>query len=315
MEHYVTLFDRNFLPQGLALLDSLRRTSGAPFRLWILCLDQETHELLTRLGAPEAQLLALPECETPALRQARANRSYGEYCWTLASHAFSFVFDRAPAVTRLTYLDADVYFLADPASLLREFAETGKQVMITEHAYAPEWSHFTRTAGTYCVQFVTFTRSPAALALLARWQAQTREQCSSDPRLGGFGDQAYLDEWPVRSGALVHVLDHRYRTLAPWNADHAAQSAEALPPVFFHFHGLRLLGSQWIQQAVGYPLAQPATQEIYRRYQCDLRQAITRLRQIAPDYRPRQAPRTWLGWIKLGWHWARRRASIRVNRG
>lgn len=311
MENYVTLFDRNFLPQGLALLDSLRRTCRAPFQLWILCLDRETHDLLTRLGAQDTHPLALHECETPALREARATRSYGEYCWTLASHAFSFVFDRAPAVTRLTYVDADVYFLADPATLLQELSASGKQVMITEHAYAPQWANFARTAGTYCVQFVTFQRTPDALALLARWQAQTRERCSSDPRLGSFGDQAYLDEWPVQFAALVHVLDHRYRTLAPWNADHALQLPTALPPVFFHFHGLRLLGRHWIQQVVGYPLAQKQTQEIYRRYQTALRTAIAQIRRIETRYRPHQAPRSFLAWLKLGWHWARRRAIVR----
>lgn len=315
MEHFVTLFDRNFVPQGLALLESLRRSSSVPFQLWIVCLDRETHDLLAAIDLPDTALLELHECETAALRQARANRSYGEYCWTLASHSFSFVFDRAPGVTRLTYLDADLYFLTDPTTLLREFAETGKQVMITEHAYAPQWKHFSDTAGVYCVQFVTFCRTREALALLGRWQAQTREQCSSDPRAGGLGDQVYLDEWPVRWGAIVHVLEHRYRTLAPWNADHAAALPAPQPPVFFHFHGLRLLGSRWIQQAVGYPLRQPATREIYRRYQDDLQKEIARLRRIVPGYCPRQAPRVWLGWVKLGWNWARGRASIRHVRG
>lgn len=315
MEHFVTLFDRNFVPQGLALLESLRCTSSAPFQLWIVCLDRETHDLLAAIDLPGAALLELHECETAALREARTNRSYGEYCWTLASHSFSFVFDRATEVKRLTYLDADLYFLADPTMVLREFAESGKQVMITEHAYAPEWEHFSLTAGAYCVQFVTFCRSLEALALLTRWQSQTREQCSSDTRLGGFGDQAYLDEWPTRWGAIVHVLDHRYRTLAPWNADYAAELSAAPPAVFFHFHGLRMLGAGWIQQVVGYPLRQPRTREIYRLYQNDLHQSLIRLRQIVPSYSPHQAPRSWLGWIKLGWHWARRRASIcRISR-
>jgi hypothetical protein len=311
MEHFVTLFDHNFIPQGLALLESLRRTSRAPFRLWIVCLDGETYDMLAAIDLPDAALLKLHECETAALRETRSNRSYGEYCWTLASHSFSFVFDRAPDVQRLTYLDADLYFLADPTTVLREFAETGKHVLITEHAYAPEWEHFSRTAGAYCVQFVTFCRSPAALALLAHWQAQTREQCSSDPRPGGFGDQAYLDEWPIRWASIVHVLEHRYRTLAPWNADYAASLPASESAVFFHFHGLRLLGARWIQQAVGYPVRQPATRQIYRQYQEDLHHAVIRLRLVLPGYRPRQSPRSWLGWAKLGWHWVRRRATIR----
>jgi hypothetical protein len=310
MEHYATLFDRNFLPQGMALHSSLRRCSSTDFTLWILCLDDESHELLTRLGFADTRLLRLSECETGELRVARANRSYGEYCWTLASHLFSFVFEHDPAVHRVTYVDADVYFLADPAKFIRELEASGKSVLITEHAYAPAWADYARTAGIYCVQFVTFSRDPAALQLLQQWQQQTRAQCSSDPSQGGFGDQVYLDDWPRKASHLVHVLDHRFRTLAPWNADHAASRGDAAPPTLFHFHGLRLLGARWVQWAAGYPVRAPATRTIYLQYEAALQAACAALNRLAPDYRPHQAPRTIANWLRLGWGVARQRTTL-----
>jgi hypothetical protein len=96
------------------------------------------------------------------------------------------------------------------------------------------------------LQLVTFCRTREALALLGHWQAQTLKQCSSDPRAREFGDQLYPDKLPVRWGAIVHVLEHRYRALAPWNADHAAALPAPQSPGFFHFHELRLLESRWI---------------------------------------------------------------------
>jgi hypothetical protein len=307
MQHFTTLFDRNFLPQGLALLASLRRHTTAPFRLWVLCLDRETHTILTALHQPEVELLILDQCETPALRAARDNRSYGEYCWTLASHVFSFVFERAEQVQRVTYLDADVYCLADPLACLRELDASGKSVLITEHAFAPQWSHYSRTTGTYCVQYVTFNRTAPALSLLARWQEQTRAQCSSDPGKGGFGDQVYLDEWPYIHNAFVHVLDHRYRTLAPWNTDFALGRPHSEPPIFFHFHGLRILGRRWVLWAAGYPLANSCTRAIYEQYLSELRTALATIGEVAPLYDVRQAPTSMVGWLKL-------LRSIAVNR-
>ena len=51
MEHYVTLFDGFFLPQGLALYKSLQRLQE-PFTLWVLCMDERASESLARLNLP-----------------------------------------------------------------------------------------------------------------------------------------------------------------------------------------------------------------------------------------------------------------------
>jgi hypothetical protein len=46
MEHFVTLFDLLFLPQGLALHRSMERHAGN-YTLWILCMDDEVHGILS----------------------------------------------------------------------------------------------------------------------------------------------------------------------------------------------------------------------------------------------------------------------------
>ena len=82
MEHYVTLFDSLFLPQGLALHASMER-HAAPYTLWVLCIDDAAHEVLTSLRLPNLKLLALSQLETPELLAIKPGRSRGEYCWTL----------------------------------------------------------------------------------------------------------------------------------------------------------------------------------------------------------------------------------------
>ena len=49
MEHYVTLFDSLFLPQGLALHISMERHLK-DYTLWILCVDDQAHEILSKLN-------------------------------------------------------------------------------------------------------------------------------------------------------------------------------------------------------------------------------------------------------------------------
>ena len=90
MEHYVTIFNSLFLPQGLALYQSMVE-KVQNFNLWILCVDEETYSTLDQRRLPFLKLLKLSEWETPELLEVK-DRSIGEYCWTLTPFAPRFVF-------------------------------------------------------------------------------------------------------------------------------------------------------------------------------------------------------------------------------
>ena len=62
MEHYVTLFDSLFLPQGLALHMSMERHAGE-YTLWILCVDDESFDVLGRINLPNVRLLQISSLE------------------------------------------------------------------------------------------------------------------------------------------------------------------------------------------------------------------------------------------------------------
>lgn len=277
MEHYVTLFDSLFLPQGLALQASLERHAGS-YTLWVLCVDDTAHDVLTRLALPNMRLLRLADCETPELLRVKPGRSRGEYCWTLTPFAPRFVFDADEAVRRVTYLDADVWFCGDPREALLELDRSGKAVLITEHAYAPQYDQ-SGTAGRFCVQFMTFVRG-AGDAVGGWWADRCVEWCFARLEDGKFGDQRYVDEWPQRFGELVHVLEAKALLQAPWNAVRfRPQDA-----VMYHFHGLRVLRDRrvWLFDTYRVPASTMAA--IYRPYLGDLGRALDRL--IAAGHRP-----------------------------
>src|SRR5262249_45390286 len=129
MEHYVTLFDNLFLPQGLALYRSLERHAGS-FTLWVLCLDGKTEQTLRSMQLPHMELIALSDVETRELIEVKPGRSRAEYCWTLTPFSPRFVFSRKPDAVRVTYLDADVWLCRSPAPVFAEFEKSGKAVLI-----------------------------------------------------------------------------------------------------------------------------------------------------------------------------------------
>ena len=272
MEHYVTLFDSLFLPQGLALHTSLERHCQ-PYRLWILCIDNDTFDVLGKLALPNVRLLPLEKLETDELRRVKSSRTRGEYCWTLTPFAPRFVFEADSSVQRVTYLDADVWFRKIPVPIFKEFEDSGKHVLITEHGYAPEYDQ-SATSGTYCVQFVTFTRTGGA-RVRHWWEARCIEWCYARFEDNKFGDQKYLDDWPERFPDDVHVLQDERLMLAPWNAARFTHDMAVL----YHFQGLRL-NRHTVLFSPEYYLPTVVIDDIYERYVADLRSALKRLEAV-----------------------------------
>lgn len=233
MEHFVTLFDSLYLPQGLALLLSMR-SHVKSYKLWILCLDEVTHEILTKLNFSNVRLLQLSNLETEKLLQVKATRTKAEYCWTLTPFAPKFVFDVDDTVSRVTYLDADLWFRKNPSQIFREFDLSKKKVLITDHSYAAD-NDQSAISGQYCVQFMIFDRFGGEV-VRKWWEERCIEWCHYRLEDGKFGDQKYLDDWPDRFSELVHVLQNKELILGPWNMTRFPYGNSLV----WHFHDLRI---------------------------------------------------------------------------
>lgn len=268
VEHFVTLFDNNFLPMGMCLHRSLVE-QRQPFRLWILCMDDLVERHLRQLALPHVNLIPLREVEEGQLLAVKPTRSRGEYCWTLTPFTAQFVFDRDAGVKRVTYVDADMYFLASPQIFFEEFQRSEKHVLITEHAYDPRYDK-TRRSGRFCVQFLTFRRTQEAEKVMRWWQARCLEWCYDRVEAGKFGDQKYLDQWPTMFRNEVHILRQKEKILAPWNVHYyARQAGGRVEPVCYHFHGLRLVSPGKLLLYSGYHVG-PAADVLYEKYRRDL---------------------------------------------
>jgi len=267
LEHYITLFDSGFTPQGLALHASLRRHAGE-FTLWVLCMDEKAKASLDRLNEPTIRTVALAEVETPELLAVKPGRSRAEYCWTLTPFTPDIVFSRSPDARRATYIDADVYLMKSPAPIFEEFERSGKAVLITDHAYDPEYDQ-SASSGQFCVQFITFQRD-VSRPVLSWWQDKCIEWCFARIEDGKFGDQRYLDEWPTRFGSLVHILQQLDVMLAPWNARRFPYSGA----IAWHFHGLRLLPNDKVLLHSYYVVPACVDRYVYEPYVGQLKKSL-----------------------------------------
>ncbi len=310
VEHFVTLFDDSFLPIGLTLYDSLLR-HAPPFRLWVIAIDDAVAAHLRQLALPYLTIVPLEEIETPELLAVKPGRTRGEYCWTITPFVCQAVLERDPSAARATYVDADVFFLDDPRVLLEELTQSGKQVLITEHAFAPEYDR-AHDSGRFCVQFLTFDRSPEARRVMTWWQKRCVEWCFARYEEGKFGDQVYLDRWPELFGNTVHIVQQVEKTLAPWNVRHFADRhlghKHDWRPVMFHFHGLRLLDRYRARLYRDYEVG-PEGDRIYDAYLAGLSKSFMTLRDVGIETPYHALPRERFAlWHRL------RRALARTER-
>jgi O-antigen biosynthesis protein len=120
--YYCTYFDRQYLIKGLALIDSLQQHSGDDFKVFVVCADELTRLLLTKLAVPQVITIPLHQLERgdKALLATKQTRSLVEYYWTLTPTVILRILEQHPTIDVLTYLDSDLYFFSSPAPIFEE---------------------------------------------------------------------------------------------------------------------------------------------------------------------------------------------------
>ena len=279
MHCYCTLFDSNYLTRGLAMYHSLA-AAGEDFCLYVFAFDEEAYDILTAMALPRMHVISLEEFEDDRLKAIKQTRSYGEYCWTCSSFSILYALVHFE-LEEITYLDSDLYFFQSPDVLLEEFHQSGGDVLITEHRYAPEYDQ-SKTAGIYCVQFMSFRNTENGRRIL-QWRCdRCAEWCYNRAEDGKFGDQKYLDDWTTRFEG-VHVLEYLGGGVAPWNVKRykigMQPSVDDVPIVFYHFHALWWLAEHTFDLS-RYYLPDKAIQYIYFPYLDALKEALMIVRRI-----------------------------------
>lgn len=288
--YFCTYFDKRYLARGLAMYESLRQYCPR-FKLWVLCLDAETHSSLEALKLSSLDPITIDEFESgdDLLKETRKNRSLIEYYFTCTPSLPLFIFKKNPAVELITYLDADLFFFSPLDSLFDEIAD--HSIAIIPHRFPPRFRKAERH-GIFNVGWVSFRRDDNGLACLQRWRTQCIEQCVDANNKTQFADQRYLDDWPATFQNLI-VIQHKGANLAAWNiANYKVTNRGGKIYVddelllFFHFHGLRRLNRYVYDTSFQHYGARLSPLVIHKIYQPYLKQIGLLSDQGAPGTLP-----------------------------
>ena len=259
MYNYCTLFDSNYLTRGLAMYESLEKQNDT-FYLYVFAFDNKSYKLLSKLNYQNMTVISLLEFEDDELLKIKNGRRMGEYCWTCTPSIIKYSIEKYN-LESCTYLDADLYFFADPAILIEEMSDAS--VSVIEHRYTPEYDQ-SKTSGIYCVQFMTFKNDTRGMKVLNWWRDACNEWCYARNEDGKFGDQMYLDDWVERFDG-VYELQNLGGGVAPWNVQQYDLSSETFKLIFYHFHDYKFLEGNRVELG-GYKLDKNDIQILYKPY-------------------------------------------------
>jgi len=242
--NFCTYFDSKYLYKGITMYKSLLLHVSQDFKLWILCFDELTNKLLSKMNLKNVELISLEEFEDEDLRRVKKDRSAVEYFWTCTPSLPLYILDRYPELDMITYIDADLYFYSDPFPIFEEFKDNS--ILLIEHRYAKNVENKIKRNGRYNVQFITFRNDEIGINALKWWRERCLEWCYRRSEDSKMGDQKYLDDWITRFQNIC-VLRNKGAGLAPWNiirynvkqvGDKIFVDEDEL--IFYHFHFFKM---------------------------------------------------------------------------
>jgi hypothetical protein len=257
--NYCTLFDINYLKQGLALYESLNKLNEK-FILHVLCLDDLTFAVLNNLNLNNliiSQISDIPNIDFDSLKKTRTK---GEFAWTCTPIYTDYCLNNFN-LDNIVYVDADLYFFNSPIDTFNELEKNNKSVLITEHNYSDNLLLISKT-GIFCVQYLIFKNTIEAKSLLVKWKEQCIDWCYNRIEDGKFGDQKYLDEWIDLN--FVCVSKNLNLGIAPWNFNNSNINYNKI--IFFHFHTFNFVANNKIILLKGYNLSYTNYIKIYKVY-------------------------------------------------
>ncbi len=273
--HLCTLFDKNFLIQGLALIESVSAQTTSDVSWTVLALDSESYLKLFELRIPNLNVLDFNTLADADLIALVGVRPWRELCWTSAACLLAYTLRNDKTSEFVGYVDADCYFFGDISEMLDEIP-ISKSFAIHEHNFSADRKDWETKSGRFNVGVIIGRKSAQFIYCINRWRINVLDRCDVDQASGRCGDQSYLNSWPGEFSDL-YIFEQPGVGVAPWNLNNFEISekdsnilVDGLPIYFFHFHGLKVgFLSSWLSliiPASGYKLSYIPWQEIYSPY-------------------------------------------------
>jgi hypothetical protein len=283
MIHFCTIFDKNYAHKGITLIRSIKQHCKQPHKIYVLCLDMPSFQMMVKMAMPDIYLMGIELLELcdPELRAAKnlPISNYGtpeaNYIWRLTPYFINYVLNHMgrnagmKAGEKLMYVDSDIYFYDTPEKIFDVVGD--KSMGIHTHRFGGPFQS-TRDVGWFNVGVVVFTNDVKGRMLSDMWKGFViKHDHELYSEYGTCGDQKYLDYFYQNFQGMISVFDEEgsVHHAAPW----CAPAGPALD--FYHFSHFRVTGDWnkpdqmgWADSNNGewHPTSNEVVKQIYKNY-------------------------------------------------
>ena len=225
MKYLVTLSDIKYIDKGLVLFDSLESTSNIDFKLYYLCLDDKTYNIIQNINNPKL----IPYHANNIIEDdefkilMKSSKSIDDNMKGRPDYVSTYHYASAPYITyhlmkkfdlpELIYIDSDIKFYGD-FNILFDIM-IGKSIGLILHRH----NNFGCYVGAYNVGIIYFRNDVPGINCLKWWR-----DCMIDKdnqwakEYGTCGDQKYLEAFGLLCGdENIKIFDDDIGHGAPWN--------------------------------------------------------------------------------------------------
>lgn len=281
-----TVLTKGYLIQGLAFYRSLKMHTSR-FWLWVLCVDDTSFNLLKKMNLANVTPISLEQIRTEKLAHIEQQRQIHEFCWTLKASFATYLFKNYN-LDSLLYMDADLYFFKDIATIYSEWGE--HSIYLTKLWLSPKSA---KKAGKYSAGLIGFKSNRTGMKCLRSWRRKCLTWCYDRRENGLWGDQKYLDDWP-RLFPGVKISENKGINVGPWNINrgykvHSEGNVIYLDNrelVCYHFSGFEIIDEIEFELCNRKKLSVKA-EEIYSAYVKEIQKAIAQIKSVDKSFMQR----------------------------
>lgn len=269
--HFTSVVSSQYLYKFLSMQESLGRHCRN-YHLFALCTDVTAYNILSKLPLTNLTLVSAKDLETNELLQAKQNRSYHEYCWTLKPYFLYYVMKTYKDTQYFAHLDADLYFFSEPEQIIKE--NPAASLFLTDHNNSDRFLFTYETSGRYNTGFVCCKNNAEANSAVTWWKNKCLDKCPivANPAEGLYGDQKYVEKWP-QLFHNVHIIATKGANVAQWSIQgYNVSSRNNIIYVnndrliFYHFSGLSILSRNEFNLATFFRIEENPRRLIYMPY-------------------------------------------------
>lgn len=281
---FCVILSKYRLYQGITLYRSLAY-NYRNFKMFILCVDDESYEICSKLHLENVVLLKAEDLKNKKFAALKQSRRLNEYCWTLKPFFLKHVMKEYNFVKHIVYLDADICFFNDPSPIFN--SQRDYSILLSEHDFLEKDKGVAQVCGKYNSGLIVFKRCEASMSALKWWSEKCMEWCSDSLEEGRFGDQKYLDLMP-RLFSGVRSITTPGVNIAPWNEEKYKfhnQNGQVFVNddklICYHFCGLRLISKDSFALIIG---NQVLNTIIHTPYTLVIQENISLIEQLSPGF-------------------------------